>query len=56
MVDRQARCLSWGQLQLVMRDTQQLNDVLAVLRHADVQHMAVWPPQVSSGKGEGKGK
>jgi hypothetical protein len=30
-----------------MRDTQQLNSVLAVLRHADVQHRTVWPPQVS---------
>ncbi|GAX78523.1 hypothetical protein CEUSTIGMA_g5963.t1 [Chlamydomonas eustigma] len=47
LVDRQARCLSWGQLQLIMRDTQQLNAVLAVLRHADVQHRTVWPPQVS---------
>lgn len=47
VVDRQARCLVWGQLQLVMRDTPQLNAVLAVLRHADVQHMSVWPPQAS---------
>ncbi len=47
VVDRQSRCLSWGSLQLVMRDTQQLNNVLSVLRHADVQHRAVWPPQIS---------
>jgi len=47
IVDRQARCLSWGELQLIMRDTQQLNSVLAVLRHADVRHATVWPQQVS---------
>jgi hypothetical protein len=30
-----------------MRDTQQLNSVLSVLRHADVQHVTVWPPQIA---------
>ncbi|KAG1677965.1 hypothetical protein FOA52_001383 [Chlamydomonas sp. UWO 241] len=48
IVDRQARCLSWGQVQLVLRDTAQLNSVLSVLRHTDVQHATVWPPQVSN--------
>ena len=47
LVDRGARCLTWGELQLVMRDTAQLNSVLAVLRHADVQHVTVWPPQIA---------
>ncbi len=47
LVDRQARCLSWGPLQLVFKTSDQLDSVLAVLRHADVQHAVVWPPQVS---------
>ncbi len=47
LVDRQARCLSWGPLQLVFKTSEQLDSVLAVLRHADVQHAVVWPPQIS---------
>lgn len=38
--------MSWGALQLVMRDEQQLDSVLAVLKYTQIQDRQLWAPEV----------
>lgn len=45
-MDRAALAVSWGALQLVMRDEQQLDSVLAVLKYTQIQDRQLWAPEV----------
>lgn len=48
VVDRAARAVGWGALQLVFHTGSQLDSFLAALRHVDVVHDHLWPRGIAA--------